>query len=76
MKSYLTVKQMEALSTPRLLAYRKKLMEARYAPEDEIWGCRHEECKAEVRRIEHREAVIAAAKKILNTREHVERVSP
>lgn len=62
---YLTKEQLEKLSTPRLLAYRKSLLTL---PE---WRCGPKEY-AEHFAKEHARA-LAESKAILDTREHVEK---
>jgi len=71
MANYLTVEQMEKLPTPRLLAYRRKLMTRRWHIEDYVWNCSCEGCKCEKAAYDALKVIITDAKEILNTREHV-----
>jgi hypothetical protein len=70
--NYLTVEQMEALPTPRLLAYRKKLMKTKWVFDDYVWDCDCSDCKRTLALWREKEDNLEAAKKILDTREHVE----
>jgi len=70
--SNLSIEQMDKLSTKRLLAYKKKLLEAKVYPEDDyMLNCECEDCKIGIEPHEWRMAKIGQIRDILNGRENV-----
>ena len=69
----LSQEQLEKLSTKRLLAYKRKYYSHKVFPEDHVIDCDCEFCLSEKNDIKHHNNQLEQIKKILSTREHVER---
>lgn len=69
----LTFEQLEKLSTKRLLAYKRKHYSHKLFPEDHVVDCSCYFCDFEKDNIKEHNDELEQIKKILSTREHVER---
>ena len=69
----LTFEQLEKLSTKRLLAYKRKYYSHKIFPEDYVIDCDCHLCVRERHTIKQHNDELEQIKKILSTREHVER---
>jgi len=70
----LSIKALKALSTKRLLTYKKKYFRTPFLTglEDYVWDCECEDCKRKKDWNERYKSKYQAIKNILDTREHVE----
>jgi len=73
MLSELTIEQMKKLSTPRLLAYKRKVMKSQFMPEDHVWDCSCADCESTKKFFRAIDKRIEDIKTIMATREHVPR---
>ena len=71
---YLTYEEMEKLSTPRLLAYKKKHFRSAEYPfyvDDSIWDCDCSTCRSHKEEVTAYSTQFGYIKEILAKREHV-----
>jgi hypothetical protein len=69
----LSFEQLEKLSTKRLLAYKRKHYSHKLIPEDHVVDCDCHLCVWERDTIKQHNDELEQIKKILSTREHIER---
>lgn len=69
----LTFEHLEKLSTKRLLAYKRKYYSHKVFPKDHVVDCDCHLCVWERDIVKHHNDELEQIKKILSTREHVER---